>query len=80
MQCSTNTGAEVGRRRRGEHNYDHAWFDFTGRQPIIERIADACNRVFDDLTRNSPSLDSSLHPLGERPTHVVCQRHYHPVN
>jgi hypothetical protein len=57
------------------------WGKRVCKQASSERIADALDRVTDDVTRYpSPFFHSSLHPLGERQTHVVCQRHYHPVN
>jgi hypothetical protein len=50
------------------------------KQSSNERIADALYRVTDDVTRCPSPFYSSLHPLGERQTNVVCQRHYHSVN
>jgi hypothetical protein len=45
-----------------------------------ERVADAGNRIVDEVTGNTPPLDLSVHSLRERATRVVCQRHYHLVN
>ena len=81
-QSSTNSRAKVWCRWRGEHGDDRRSprrrFRRT-RQPL-ERPANARDRVVDDVTRNPSPFDSSLHSLGERQTHVVCQRHYHLVN
>ena len=33
----------------------------------------------DDVTGYPPPFNPAMHPLGERPPRVVCQRHYHQV-
>jgi len=81
-QGSTNAGAKVRSEWRSEHSDDRLSRDarFRRRREPIERLANARNRVVDNMTRNASPLDSSLHSLDECQTYVVCQRHYHPVN